>query len=81
MSIIILDDIERLLDFVAIGPRFSNTLLQTLLVLLKKPPPEGHRVLVVGTTSQPRVMEVCMCLWYMQGMLLLGVLVLGVVGV
>lgn len=59
MSIIILDDIERLLDFVAIGPRFSNTLLQTLLVLLKRPPPEGHRVLVLGTSSQPRVMEVC----------------------
>ena len=32
----ILDDIERLLEFVAIGPRFSNTILQTLLVLTKK---------------------------------------------
>lgn len=36
LSMIILDDIERLLEYVAIGPRFSNTLLQTLLVLLKK---------------------------------------------
>ena len=36
MSIVILDDIERLLEYVAIGPRFSNTILQTLLVLLKK---------------------------------------------
>ena len=36
LSIVILDDIERLLEYVAIGPRFSNALLQTLLVLLKK---------------------------------------------
>ncbi len=36
LSIVILDDIERLLEFVAIGPRFSNTILQTLLVLTKK---------------------------------------------
>ncbi len=36
LSIIILDDIERLLEYVNIGPRFSNTVLQTLLVLLKK---------------------------------------------
>ena len=36
-----LDDIERLLEFVPIGPRFSNTILQTLLVLLKKQPPEA----------------------------------------
>jgi hypothetical protein len=35
-SIIVLDDIERLVEYVAIGPRFSNTILQTLLVLLKK---------------------------------------------
>ncbi len=28
MSIIILDDIERLLEYVAIGPRFSNAVLQ-----------------------------------------------------
>jgi hypothetical protein len=36
LSIVILDDIERLLEYVAIGPRFSNAVLQTLLVLLKK---------------------------------------------
>jgi hypothetical protein len=28
VSIIIIDDIERLLEYVAIGPRFSNTVLQ-----------------------------------------------------
>ena len=41
----------------AIGPRFSNVVLQTLLVLLKKPPPPGRRLLVLGTTSVPAVMD------------------------
>lgn len=41
-SIIVLDDIERLVEYVAIGPRFSNTILQTLLVLLKKVGTAAH---------------------------------------
>ncbi|KAL3153125.1 hypothetical protein ABBQ38_012143 [Trebouxia sp. C0009 RCD-2024] len=57
LSIIILDDIERLLEYVAIGPRFSNGILQTLLVLLKKQPPKGRKLLVIGTTSNAAVME------------------------
>ncbi|KAJ4845424.1 hypothetical protein Tsubulata_039749 [Turnera subulata] len=52
LSIIILDDIERLLEYVAIGPRFSNLISQTLLVLLKRLPPKGKKLLVIGTTSE-----------------------------
>ncbi|KAM7460495.1 hypothetical protein LguiA_035508 [Lonicera macranthoides] len=52
LSIIILDDIERLLEYVAIGPRFSNLISQTLLVLLKRLPPKGKNILVIGTTSE-----------------------------
>lgn len=52
LSIIILDDIERLLEYVAIGPRFSNIISQTLLVLLKRLPPEGKKLMVIGTTSE-----------------------------
>ncbi|GAB4846421.1 hypothetical protein Ancab_025426 [Ancistrocladus abbreviatus] len=52
LSIIILDDIERLLEYVAIGPRFSNIIAQTMLVLLKRLPPEGKNLLVMGTTSE-----------------------------
>ncbi|KAH7842449.1 hypothetical protein Vadar_005405 [Vaccinium darrowii] len=51
LSIIILDEIERLLEYVAIGPRFSNLISQTLLVLLERLPPKGKNVLVIGTTS------------------------------
>jgi vesicle-fusing ATPase len=57
LSLIFLDDIERIIDYVPIGPRFSNTVLQTLLVLLKKvPPDEGRRLLVIGTTSCPELL-------------------------
>jgi vesicle-fusing ATPase len=57
LSIIFIDDIERIIDYVPIGPRFSNTVLQTLLVLLKKiPPDEGRRLLVIGTTSCPELL-------------------------
>ena len=39
MSCILVDNIERLLDYGPIGPRYSNITLQALLVLLKKLPP------------------------------------------
>ena len=57
LSVIVLDEIERLLEYVAIGPRFSNSVLQTLLVLLKKAPPSGRRLFVIGTTSLGLVMQ------------------------
>ncbi|OZJ01745.1 hypothetical protein BZG36_05177, partial [Bifiguratus adelaidae] len=52
MSVIVVDDIERLLDFVPIGPRFSNSVLQALMVLLKKKPPKNRRLLILCTTSK-----------------------------
>ncbi|KAL5989874.1 hypothetical protein ACLOJK_010769 [Asimina triloba] len=57
LSIIILDDIERLLEFAPIGPRFSNLILQTLLVLIKRLPPKGKNLLVIGTTSVDGFLE------------------------
>ncbi|KZV25178.1 vesicle-fusing ATPase [Dorcoceras hygrometricum] len=57
LSIIILDDIERLLEYVPIGPRFSNLISQTLLVLLKRLPPKGKKILVIGTTSEVNFLE------------------------
>jgi vesicle-fusing ATPase len=57
LSLIIVDDVERLLEYVRIGPRFSNTILQGLLVLLKKIPPPGHRLLILATTANRRVLE------------------------
>jgi vesicle-fusing ATPase len=58
LSLIIIDDLERIIDYVPTGPRFSNTVLQTLLVLLKKiPPDEGRRLMVIATTSAAHLME------------------------
>lgn len=57
LSLVIVDDIERLIEYVRVGARFSNTVLQGLLVLLKKIPPKGHRLLILGTTANRRILE------------------------
>uniref|UniRef100_F7DGE2 Vesicle-fusing ATPase n=1 Tax=Equus caballus TaxID=9796 RepID=F7DGE2_HORSE len=57
LSCVVVDDIERLLDYVPIGPRFSNLVLQALLVLLKKAPPQGRKLLIIGTTSRKDVLQ------------------------
>eukprot|EP00043_Microstomoeca_roanoka_P008729 m.83797 g.83797 ORF g.83797 m.83797 type:complete len:760 (+) comp14362_c0_seq1:174-2453(+) len=57
LSVIVIDDIERLLDYSAMGNRFSNVILQALLVLLKKSPPKGHKLFIIGTTSKPSILD------------------------
>ena len=57
MSCILVDNVERLLDYGPIGPRYSNLTLQAILVLLKKNPPKGKRLLVICTTSRREVLE------------------------
>lgn len=56
-SVIVIDAIERLLDYVPIGPRFSNSVLQALLVLLKKKPPKDRRLLILATTTQRQILD------------------------
>ncbi|KAL3093763.1 hypothetical protein niasHT_027034 [Heterodera trifolii] len=51
LSCVIIDNVERLMDYSPIGPRYSNMVLQTLLVLLAKRPPQNQRLLVLATTS------------------------------
>lgn len=58
LSLIVLDDIERLIEFIHIGPRFSNAILQTLLVLIKKKPPNPERkLMIIGTTSLKSILQ------------------------
>jgi vesicle-fusing ATPase len=56
---------ERLIEFIQIGPRFSNPILQALLVLIKKKPTNPDRkLMIIGTTSMKSVlheMEVVDC--------------------
>lgn len=49
-AIIILDNIERLIEYIDIGPRFSNTLVQTLATLITNVP-KTTKLLIIGTTS------------------------------
>eukprot|EP00735_Rhodelphis_limneticus_P013290 TRINITY_DN68_c0_g1::TRINITY_DN68_c0_g1_i1::g.14766::m.14766 TRINITY_DN68_c0_g1::TRINITY_DN68_c0_g1_i1::g.14766 ORF type:complete len:735 (+),score=266.55,sp/Q9M0Y8/NSF_ARATH/46.05/0.0,AAA/PF00004.24/8e-39,AAA/PF00004.24/6.5e-12,AAA_22/PF13401.1/0.00036,AAA_22/PF13401.1/0.16,AAA_5/PF07728.9/4.1e-05,AAA_5/PF07728.9/0.065,AAA_2/PF07724.9/1.8e-06,AAA_2/PF07724.9/1.3,CDC48_N/PF02359.13/1.6e-08,CDC48_N/PF02359.13/1.4e+03,AAA_16/PF13191.1/0.003,AAA_16/PF13191.1/0.088,Mg_chelatase/PF01078.16/0.0036,Mg_ len=57
LSVVVLDNIERLIEYVPIGPRFNNSTLQTILTLIKEGPPEGHRLLVIATTSSASALE------------------------
>ncbi|KAG6804138.1 vesicle-fusing ATPase 1 [Apis mellifera caucasica] len=57
LSCILVDNIERLLDYGPIGPRYSNLTLQALLVLLKKQPPRGRKLLILCTTSRRQVLD------------------------
>ncbi|KAG8344649.1 putative vesicular fusion protein nsf [Trypanosoma vivax] len=56
-STVILDDLERIIEFSSFGGRYSNAILQALLVLTKRPPPEGRRLLVIATTSLYDMMD------------------------
>mmetsp|Transcript_93000 Transcript_93000/g.165393 ORF Transcript_93000/g.165393 Transcript_93000/m.165393 type:complete len:732 (-) Transcript_93000:51-2246(-) len=58
LSCIVLDDLERLMDYVRIGPRFSNSILQALFGLLKKVPPKTNsRLLVIASSAEPNFLE------------------------
>jgi vesicle-fusing ATPase len=57
-SLILLDNIERLLGYTRFGQQFSNAILQTLLVLIKKTPPkDGRKLLILATTNHPQLLE------------------------
>lgn len=51
LNILVIDSIETLVDWVPIGPRFSNNVLQVLKVYLKRKPPSDRRLLLISTTS------------------------------
>jgi len=59
LSVIVIDNLEVLLDYVDIGPRFSNVVLQSLVAALARPHPEGakRKLLIIGTTSSYRALR------------------------
>jgi vesicle-fusing ATPase len=57
LSLIVVDDIERFIEYSPLGQRYSNTVLQTLLVLFKTHPPKDRRLMVIGTTSNEGLLE------------------------
>ena len=57
LSLIVLDELERLLEYVRIGPRFSNVVLQTLLTCIKKVPQKSSKLVVLATSSSAATLE------------------------
>jgi len=57
LSVIVIDNIERLIDWVKIGSRFSNAVVQALMVLMGHRPPMGRRLLILATTSNRAMVE------------------------
>ncbi len=57
LSVIILDDIEKLIEYVKIGPRFNTEILMTLLAYLNKRPPKKCKLLIIGTTSNLEIVR------------------------
>ncbi|AMD18709.1 HBL193Cp [Eremothecium sinecaudum] len=57
LNILVIDSIETLVDWVPIGPRFSNNILQVLKVYLKRKPPSDRRLLLISTTSAYSVLQ------------------------
>ena len=51
-SLIVIDNIERLIQYVQTGPDYNNTLMQALLVLIKKKPTNPNcKLMIIGTSS------------------------------
>ena len=54
LSCIVIDSVENLIEYIPIGPRFSNATLQTLIAFCSQPPPHADRkLLVFATTNKP----------------------------
>lgn len=61
LSCIVLDGVERLIQYARLGSRYSMSIYQTLVTLLRKAPPVAHKVrarlLVIATTSDVEVLQ------------------------
>ena len=56
LSLVVLDELERLVEWVRIGPRFSNVVLQTLLTCVKRVP-RTSKLAIIATTSSAATLE------------------------
>lgn len=57
-SLVVIDNIDRIVEFVQTGPDFNNVVLQALITLMSKPPTNPEcKLLIIGTTSSMDNME------------------------
>jgi len=57
LNILVLDNIELLVDWVPVGPRFSSAVLAALKGLMTNKPPKGRPLLILVTTSERSVLQ------------------------
>lgn len=57
-SLIVIDNIDRIVEYVQTGPDFNNIVLQALITLMGKPPSNPEcKLLIIGTSSSMDNME------------------------
>lgn len=54
---LVLDNIELLVDWVPVGPRFSSAVLAAIKGLMENKPPKGRPLLILATTSERTVLQ------------------------
>lgn len=54
---VVVDELESLLEYAPVGPRYSNNVLQTLKLLFKRPPPKGRKLLIIATATYRDILE------------------------
>lgn len=54
---VVVDELETLLEYAPVGPRYSNNVLQTLKLLFKRPPPKGRKLLIIATTTYRDILD------------------------
>ena len=57
LNVLILDEIELLVDWVDVGPRFSSAVLAAIKGLMTNKPPKGRPLLILATTSERTVLQ------------------------
>lgn len=57
LNVLVLDNIELLVDWVPVGPRFSAAVLSAIKGLIENKPPKGRPLLVLATTSERTVLQ------------------------
>ena len=57
LNVLVLDNIELLVDWVPVGPRFSAAVLAALKGLLEQKPPKGRPLLILATTSERTILQ------------------------
>jgi len=56
-TLLILDDIERIVSYSHVGPRFFNAVVQTLMLILNKKQ-KGKKIFIIGTTSDLEALKI-----------------------